>query len=510
MPITSNKLIAKNTTFLYVRMLFIMAVSLYTSRVVLKVLGVEDFGIYNVVGGVVTVFNFLKGSMSAGTSRFLTIALGKDDHSKLKEVFSATLSLHIAIALTIFVLAETIGLWFVSTRLVIPAERMVAAQWIYQFSILSVIISITQVPYDATIIAHERMNIYAYVSMIDILLRLLAAYMLNLFILDKLKLYGVLIFSITLIVAIIYRIYCKIKFKECTYHFHWNSKLFIELAKFSSWSLLSSFAWMLTTQGSNILLNLFFGPVVNAARAIAVQVNTAVSSFVDNFLLAVKPQIFKSYANNDRVRMHSLALYSAKYSFFILYILILPIILETHLILTIWLKEVPDNTVIFVQLMLVYSLIQTIDAAFVVVLQATNKIKENAIWAFTLGTLAIIVAYILFTYGYEPKSIFYILIFNAFLFSFGIKPFLLKKFSGLKLKDFVLITVIPVAKVAFVSSIIPTLISVYLPEGLKRFLLVCMTSLITIGISVLFLGISKIQRRKLYDFFVEKIRFLNK
>lgn len=510
MTASSNKLIAKNTSFLYVRMLFTMAVSLYTSRIVLKALGAEDYGIYNVVGGVVIMFTFLKGAMSSATARFLAIELGRGNLIKLKNVFCATLTIHILIAIIIFVLAETLGLWFITTQLVIPTERMLAAHWVYQLAILSAIISIIYVPYYATIIAHEQMNIYAYVSIIDVLLRLLIVFLLTWSSFDKLKLYALLIFFVVLIISNIYRIYCKRKYEECAYHFEWNKELYKEIATFSSWSLLSNLSWILTTQGSNILINIFFGPIANAAQAIAIQVNSAVSSFAGNFHLAIKPQIFKSYAKKDNVRMLFLVMQGAKYSFFILYFLILPVILETDFILSIWLKKVPYNTVIFVQLILIYTLIQSFDAVFVIVLQAVGRLKENAIWAFCLSSCALIVAYVLFKMGCQSKSIFHVLIFNAFIFSFIIKPLLLQKFAGMKIKNFINIMVIPVIMITVVSSIFPFLVTLYLPDGLNRFLTVGFTSTITIGLSVIYLGMDMTTRKKLYHIITNGVKNLVK
>jgi O-antigen/teichoic acid export membrane protein len=317
----ANKRIAKNTVMLYIRMLFSMVVSLYTSRIVLNTLGVEDYGIYNVVGGIITMFSFLNGAMAAGTQRFLTFELGKNDAIQLSRVFSMSMSIHLMIALVVFVLGETLGLWFVNTQLTIPSERMAAANWVYQFSVLSAMVGIWSVPYNASIIAHERMNVYAYVSILEVILRLLIVFLLQWFGFDKLKFYAVLVFSVSLTIRFIYGRYSKLHFSETRFKFYWNKDLFNTLVSYAGWNLWGNLAVVAHDQGVNILLNIFFGPAVNAARGIAYSVKAAVYSFVQNFQVAMNPQIIKSFASGDFKNMHQLIFQGSKFSFFLLFFL---------------------------------------------------------------------------------------------------------------------------------------------------------------------------------------------
>lgn len=484
-----------------------MFVSLYTSRIVLATLGNEDYGIYNVVGGIVVMFTFLNGAMSTSTSRFLTMELGRGNAVQLGKIFSATLSIHICIALVIFVLAETVGLWFVLNKLVIPAERMTAALWVYQCSILSCMVQLTQVPYNACIIAHERMNIYAYVGFVDVFFKLFIVFMLTrINSIDRLQLYAVLILCVSLIVAMIYRIYCKRKYVECVYRWEYNGKLYSELIRFSGWSLLSNLSWVLTTQGSNILLNLYFGPIVNAARAIAVQVDAAVAGFVGNFRTAVNPQIFKLCAGGEKEKMFSLLLQSAKYSYFILLIIILPIFLEVDFILRFWLKSVPNDTPIFVQLTLLYTLIQVFDASFIVVLQAVGKIKLNALFSLFMSLCVLGLSCLFFSLGYGPKLFYYLFVFNAFILSFIIKPILLCKLAGLRFRDFIDKVVVPVVKVTTASCLIPFVLTIYFPDDIARFFIIGCVSVLTTGLSVLYIDMNRSVRRKLFDTVMSKIK----
>ena len=356
MPDERSRRIAKNTAMLYVRMIFIMFVSLYTSRVVLSTLGVSDYGVYNVVGGVVYMFSFLNAAMTNGTQRFLSYELGRGDICQLRKMFSITLSIHIFIGLVIVILAETIGLWFLNTQLNIPAERMMAANWVYQFSILSFLISVIQVPYNSLIIAHERMNVYAYVSIIEVILRLLVVFILTQIDYDKLTLYGFLYFSVTLIAAVIYAVYCKIKFSECTSHFVYDHLLFKRLLSFAGWNLYGNVTCVVAAQGVNLILNIFFGPVINAARGIAYQISSSIYGFANNFQMAVNPQIIKSYAAGENEYMMNLIFRSAKFSFYLLFIIALPIFIEVDFILKIIKRKMIIQTKIRVYIFLIYYL----------------------------------------------------------------------------------------------------------------------------------------------------------
>ena len=312
----NNKRIAKNTAMLYVRMFFIMAITFYTSRVVLQVLGVEDYGIYNVVGGVAAMFGFINGSLSGASSRFITFSLGKGDEKELCRVFNCVVTIHYLIAVMILIIAETFGLWFVMTQLVIPPERMEAALWVYQSAMLSMVIMLTSTPFNALIIAHERMSVFAYISVFEVIAQLGIVLLLFTLPFDKLEAYAVLIVMVQITVRVIYIGYCRHNFFESHYRLQWDKKYLREIFSYAGWTLSGNLAVVCYTQGVNVLLNLFFGPVVNAARGIAVQVQAGLMRFFSNFQTAVTPQITKSYAVNDLVYMHKLVLSSSRYSFY--------------------------------------------------------------------------------------------------------------------------------------------------------------------------------------------------
>ncbi|MGL5682626.1 MAG: MATE family efflux transporter [Marinifilaceae bacterium] len=432
---SNNKRIARNTLMLYFRMLLTMAVTLYTSRVVLNALGVEDYGIYNVVGGVVTMLSFLNAAMSSGTQRYLSFAMGKGDLLQLRKVFSASLSIHIIIAVIILILAETVGLWFLNTQLTIPYEKMTAANWVYQFSILTFMVSVTQVPYNAAIIANERMSAYAYVSIIEVLLKLLIVYLLVALPFNKLELYSVLMFTVSFIIAMTYRIYCLRHFAETHYRFAYDKSLWKELASYAGWNLWGNLAAVGFTQGINILLNIFFGPTVNAARAIAYQVSGAIMQFVGNFQLAVNPQITKNYANGNQDEMTKLIYRSSKFSFLLLFVLAMPILFNTEYILTLWLKNVPQYTVIFCQLVIINALIESFSGPLMIAAQATGKIK---VYQSTIGGLLLLnvpISYIVLRLNYPPQATLYVMIIISLLAFVG-RLIILKHLIKLNIGEF--------------------------------------------------------------------------
>ena len=362
MPSENTRRIAKNTVMLYIRMLLIMAVTLYTSRVVLNVLGVEDFGIYNVVGGIVVMFSFLNGAMATSTQRFLSFSLGKNDQEQVARVFSMSMTTHISIALIVLLLAETFGLWIFYRYLNIPPERMGAAQWVYQLSVLTFCISIIRVPYNAGIIAYERMSFYAYISIVEVCLKLGMVILLQYLGSDKLILYALLMALTTGIVTFIYKLYCCKTFSVCRYHYFWDKHLYKELISFSGWSLFGSAANVGVQQGINILLNVFFGVVTNAALGIANQVSSAVSQLVGNFQTAFNPALVKSYASGDYSYFVRLIFQTSRFSYFLLFIIALPLYLCMPFVLKVWLDIVPEYTVVFCRWMLVFVLIDAVSA----------------------------------------------------------------------------------------------------------------------------------------------------
>ena len=401
----NNKRIAKNTLFLYMRMLLIMGVTLYTSRVVLRVLGVEDFGIYNVVGGIVVLFTFVNNAMVTSTQRFLNYELGRGDLEATRRVFSASVTIHLGIALLTFVLAETVGLWFLERYIQYPADREWAVRLTYQFTILSTCVNIIRTPYNAAIIAHERMSFYAYISVIEVALRLLIVYLLALASCDRLIFYAFLMFVVLVLVAACYYLYCRRSFAVCLYRFFWDKGLYRALLGFSGWSLFGGVANMGASQGLNILLNLFFGVTVNAAMGIANQVQAAVYSFVGNFQTAFNPQIVKSYASGDRSYFIDLIMRTSKYSYFLLFTISLPLYICCEEVLSLWLGEVPAYTVSFCRLMILFSLLDALQGPLWVSVQATGKIRNYQILMSVMILSNLPLSYLFLRMGYVPEVV---------------------------------------------------------------------------------------------------------
>ncbi len=409
---TNNKRIAKNTIFLYLRMILIMLITLYTSRVILKELGVSDYGIYNVVGGVVTMLSFFNSSMASSTQRFLTFELGKGNEENLKKVFAASLNIHIVIALVIVLLAETIGLWFVNEKLVIPDDRIVAANWVYQFSILTFCVNIIQVPYNAVLIAHEKMNIFAYISILEVLLLLGIVYLLDVSPFDKLISYAVLYFIVRLLIRGIYQFYCKRHYIESKFRLYWNKEVYRKMSSFAGWNLFGSIAWLLRDQGLNIILNMFFGSVINAAKGITSQVLTGITTFIYNFQTALNPQITKLYAQKSIPEMENLVYKGIKFSLFLLLCLSLPVFLNIDYILGLWLTVVPEKTSVFIQLVLIDSLISTLFGnPLMTSMSATGKIRNYQIIVSTIIILIIPFSWLALKLGYPAQSVFIVMIF---------------------------------------------------------------------------------------------------
>lgn len=489
----ANKRIAKNTAMLYIRMLFSMVVSIYTSRVVLNTLGVEDYGLNNVVGGIVAMFSFLNGAMASGTQRFLTYELGKKDITQLTRVFSMSMTIHIMIAIVIFVLAETVGLWFVNTQLTIPSDRMAAANWVYQFSVLSAMVGIWSVPYNAAIIAHERMNVYAYVSIIEVTLRLLIVFMLQWFEFDKLKLYAILAFTVSLVVQIIYCVYSKRHFPETKYRFYWNKELFKTIVSYAGWNLWGSAAALGQGQGINILLNIFFGPAVNASRAIAFNLKNAISSFFLNFQVALNPQIVKSYAANDLKYMHQLINQGGKFSFFLLLLLSIPILLETEIILRLWLKIVPEHSVPFTQLAIANALLSTFSGPLITGGMATGKIKIFQGVGGSIVLLTIPAAYLFLRSGSSPEFVLIILVFFEFI-ALNARLIILRHLIGLNIRNFFSKTLLRSLLVALMAIAFSLYIKSFFDASLLRLVITVFSSLAITVFFIYFMGLNSYEK----------------
>lgn len=489
----NNKRIAKNTLLLYCRMLFLMVVSLYTSRIVLNALGVEDFGIYNVVGGIVAMFAVLSGSLSAAISRFITYELGKGNSDNLNKIFSSAVTIQLALASIVILLAETLGIWFLNFKMNIPDIRMEAANWVFQFSILTFAINLISVPYNACIIAHEKMSAFAYISILEAAGKLLIAYLIAISPIDKLIFYSILMCLIALIIRITYGSYCKRHFNECTYRFIWDKYLLKQMFNFAGWNFIGASATVLRDQGGNIIINLFFGPTVNAARSIAFQVCNAVQGFVTNFMTALNPQITKSYAAGDKEYMMHLLFQGARLSFYMLLLLSLPILVNTHYILALWLKTVPEHTVAFVQLALVFAMSESISYPLVTAILATGNIRNYQILAGGINMMNLPISYILLRFNMLPEITFIIAIIIS-QFCLVIRLLILNKIIGLQIKKYLYNVWLNIIVVSCISSIIPIWISYITQESFMRFLLLSIISVIIVCSVEFFIGCSTKER----------------
>lgn len=489
----NNKRIAKNTLLLYFRMLLMMFVTLFTSREVLDKLGVTDYGIYNVVGGVVAMLGFLNSSMSNAVQRYLSFKIGKNNEAGVNRIFNVSLFAHAGIAVFVFIVMEIVGVWYLNTHMNIPAERMDAANWVLQCSIFTTLFTIVQVPYNAIIISKEQMGIYAYISILEVVLKLLVVYMLAIGNFDKLKLYSVLIMVVTIGIVMIYRFYCTRKYKEAKFKLIKDWNLLKQIVGFASWNMLGELAWVFTGQGVNIILNSFFGPVVNAARGLAEQVNGAVNRFVANFQTAVNPQLIKNYASDQLGEMKTLLFRSTRFSYYLLLALSLPIILKMDFILHLWLKEVPDYTVGFCQLVLVSSLVSTLSNLLAQVARAYGKIRNYQIIVSIFLFLNFPLSYIVLKFGCSPLSSMFVNIgVNTMLLFVRLR--LTNRMIQMTYGSFIRNVLLPVIIVTAVALVIPLIIYFMLDNSIISFIIVCLVSFVSVGVSTYALGMNANER----------------
>ena len=508
-PNTSKK-VARNTLLLYVRMLLSMVISLYTSRVVLGSLGVVDFGVYNVVAGVVVMLGFLNHAMAASTQRFLTFEMGKNDFFQLKKVFNMSLTIHALIALFIFLLAESLGVWILNTFLRIPENRLSAANWVFQFSVFSFMVTVLTVPFNAAIISNERMKAFAMVGVLEVILKLLVVYFLLFISFDKLILYAILLFSVSLIISAIYIVYCSKNFKESNhYKFIWDKYLFKKMGSFAGWNLLGVSAGIGYNQGVNILLNIFFGPTVNAARAIAFQVQSAVSSFVTNFQVAVNPSITKSHAAGDNTSSFGLVFSASKFSFFLLLILSMPLLLETRLVLGWWLTTVPEYAVIFTRLVLIDVLVGTLSGSLQILAQATGNIRMYQFFVSGILLLNLPTSYLFLELGFSPEITMLISVFYSCL-ALVARLTILQGIVDFPVKDFFSQVVSRVTFVGALAFILPVVAYVGMSDSHLKFFIVVLVSIISVSLCVFFLGLNRNERQFLKENYLnvyKKLRF---
>ena len=488
-------------------MILIMLVSLYTSRVILAQLGIRDYGVYNVVGGVVSMFSFLNSSMASATQRFLTYSLGKGDFNRLRKTFATSMNIHILIALLIVLLSETIGLWFVNAKLVIPHDRMFAANVVYQFSILSFCVNIIQVPYDAVLIAHEKMSVYAYISILETVLKLVIVYMLSISPFDKLITYSILFFAVTLLIRFTYQIFCKRHYAESKFLLFWDKDLYKQMFSFAGWNLFGSLAWLCRNQGLSIILNLFFGPVVNAARGVADQVSGAVMNFISNFQTALNPQITKEYAVGQIEEMEKLTYLGIKFSYIIFFILAFPLMLNIQFVLGIWLVKVPDWTPIFVVLTLVDSLVGNMfGVPLMTSLSATGNIRNYQIVVSSIILCILPVGYLVLRLGAGPTSVFYICI--IFNFISGFARFLFcRKQIGYSLNKLITKVILPVLSMTAVALPFPIYLrmKVFTDENWINFIVLCFSAVLMVGITGWFIGMQSHERKVVVDMVKQKV-----
>lgn len=465
--LSENKRIAKNSLFLYIRMFVLLVVGLYTSRVNLMALGVSDYGIYNVVGGIVSMFVFINYAMVNSTMRYVTYELGRGDFKKLNLIFSTSLNIHAIISIIIVLLSETIGLWFLYHKMVIPADRLTAAFWVFQFSVISCVVDIMSVPYNALIIAHEKMSAFAYISLLDAFFKLLIASLLLIYGGDRLIFFGILVLLVMVIDRIIYGVYCQKHFSECKYHYSVDKPLMYDMTKFACWNLFGNFSWICCTQGLNLLLNVFFNPVVNAARGIAVSIQGIVSNFSYNIENAIKPQITKSYSQNDLHRMHTLIFASARMSFYALLFISFPIFMEINQILNLWLVEVPDHTANFVRLTILVLLSDTLANPLLTAVQATGNLKKYQLTVSLLSFLILPISYVILLFIVIPEVVFIVSLVISLIIQF-VKLWIVGPMIDLPKKSYLLNVFFRALVVAALSFVIVFPVFYYFNASIVR------------------------------------------
>ena len=475
----NNKRIAKNTIFLYLRMLVVMGVGLYTVRAILDLLGVVDYGIYNVVGGVVGMFSFLNGTLSTSSQRYFSIELAKRDTKRLNQWFSLNITTFSIFILIFLVIAETVGLWFVNTKMTIPEERMFAANVVYQLSIVSFCVHFFNIPYNALIIAHEKMSAFAYISIVEAIAKLVVVFVLSIITWDKLIVYGVLMFLTSCGITSSYIIYNRTHFSESKFRPYWNKQEMMELLGFSGWHFLGTFSVVIRSQGINILLNLFFNPAVNAARAVAFQVYHSISQLSNNFFTAVKPQIYKSYAAGENKALYKLILRSTIMCSFLVSILIFPILANTPYILSLWLKKIPDYAILFTQLILINGLIDSTNGPTIASALATGKIRNYQLVVSLLNILNLPVSFAVLKFGADPTSTIIVSIVLSFITAL-VRAYLLQSMIGFPFKHYLLLFV----KLTLASSLIWGVIYFTMYNYAESFGMLLVWSLLTIMLVV--------------------------
>lgn len=504
----NSKRIAKNTILLYVRMIFTMVVSLFTSRVILSTLGIEDYGVFNVVAGFVTMFSVFTSSLSAAISRFLTYELGKGDLATLKKIFSTSVNVQLILSVVVIIIAEVIGVWFLNSKLNIPEDRMVAANWAYQCALANFLFSLISVPYNSSIIAHERMDVYAFFSIFEVIFKLVIVYMIFISPFDKLITYSLLYAFVGLSLRIIYGVYCKRHFEECTYQMVIDKPMLKEISSFAGWNMLGSGAYVFNTQGVNILSNLFFGVTVNAARGIATQVESVIRQFVTNFTTALNPQITKSYAVGDLQYMYKLVCKGAKYSYFMMLFFVVPFLFESDIILSLWLKEVPVSTALFLRLTMIGTLFDILGNSTANACWATGKVKRYYLYVSTIGFMVFFISWGLFALGF-PAYVSYMVFIVVYCILIFVKLFIIKGLINFPVRMYMKETIgriIPVSLLVMVISSIPC---ITIDSSILRLVITFITSSLSFILATFFIGLEASEKnmvKRRVHFYIHKIQ----
>lgn len=491
---SSTKRIAKNTTLLYIRMMVVMLINLYAVRLVLNALGVEDYGIYNVIAGVITMLYSISSVLSTATQRFYSYSVGENTLERLRNIFSTSAYIYVILSVIVLLLGETIGLWFVNTQLVIPADRMNAANWIYQFSIFSFIATIMQVPYSAATIAHEDMGVFSIISTAETVLKLISISLLFIVPLDRLIIYGAALLLISILVLISYIVVGLKKYPECRYQKPTEKALFKELLSFSGWSLFGSLAGVGMSQVNTILVNIFFGPLVNAARAISYQFNMALSSFVGSFILAIRTPMIRSYAEDSHLYLNKIFNLSNKFIYYCLLMICIPLFFEMNTVLSLWLKTTDPQTVLFSRLMVVYTLIMSLSNPIAIIIQATGHVKEYNIPVETLTLLCVPATYILFKMGFPAYSTFIAMIIVAVV-AHVVRLICLKKYyMSFSYSEYIKSFLLPAFGITVFTSLLVFLIHNSYMNPLLRIGVIVFFSVFCIATLVLLIATSKTEK----------------
>lgn len=491
--------IAKNTIMLYVRMLLIMVVSLYTARVVLKVLGVEDYGLNNVVAGVVAMFGFINTAMTMATQRFMNVEMGKNNPENLNRTFKMAVNIHILVAIIVLILSETVGLYLINCVLNIPGDRVIAAKWIFQFAILGACITIVRVPYNSLIFAREKMNVFAYISVGEAVLKLLLVFLLTIISWDKLILYGLLTLGVNIIIFLLYYSYSRRNFEESKYSMIWDKEIFNNMAGFMGWNILGQIAQIFTNQGVDMIVNVFHGVVINAALGVTNQVNSAISSFVGNFQTSFRPQIMKSYASNEISGMNGLVVKASKMSFYLLYLISVPLMFNIDFVLDIWLDEVPGYSAVFCKLLVWYTYLEAIGLPLVMSIMATGHNRNYQIIISSIICLNFLLTWIFMIIGFPVESIFLVKIAVSILCLVA-RAFFAKIQAELKIGYFLNASIKPIVMVLIITQPFYYLLHhYYLNGGLGLWLLLTLILELLMIIVIYFVGMTKNERLFIYN-----------